>query len=66
MCRAQVQALHMMMIKPDTVQEGKVEEIVEAVKSHGLEVLLSNFLPFVKGEGSSTYVHIAHLQHHGH
>ena len=28
-----------MMIKPDAVREGKVEEIVEALKSHGLEIL---------------------------
>ncbi len=43
------------MIKPDAVQEGKVEEIVEAVKSRGLEILAQEERQFTKEQAEEFY-----------
>lgn len=44
-----------LMIKPDAVQEGKVEEIVEAVKSRGLEILAQEERQFTKEQAEEFY-----------
>jgi len=46
-----------MMIKPDAVQEGKVEGIVEAVKSRGLEVLAQEERQFTREQAEEFYQH---------
>ena len=46
-----------MMIKPDAVQEGKVEEIVEAIKSHGLEVLAQEERQLTREQAEEFYQH---------
>ncbi len=44
-----------MVIKPDAVQAGKVEEIVERVKSQGMEVIASKEHTFTKEEAAEFY-----------
>ena len=44
-----------MVIKPDAVQAGKVEEILEKVKSEGMEVLAYEEHQFTKDEAIEFY-----------
>ena len=44
-----------MVIKPDAVQAGKVEEILEKVKSEGVEVLAYEEHQFTKDEAIEFY-----------
>lgn len=44
-----------MVIKPDAVKAGKVEEIIERVKGQGLEVLACEEHQFTKDEAAEFY-----------
>lgn len=44
-----------MVIKPDAVQAGKVDEIIEKVKSQGMEILASEEHQFTQEEAAEFY-----------
>ena len=44
-----------MVIKPDAVESGKVEEIVERVRSKGIEVIASKEHVFTREEAAEFY-----------
>lgn len=44
-----------MVIKPDAVQAGKVEEIIERVKNEGMEVIATQEHTFTKEEAAEFY-----------